>query len=162
MPILILLTIIGLAIAVAILYPQLRLVAGLVVAIFLGLIGIYFVTGDSAVTNQRDLDVELVILEDIALAEERGYARLSGRVTNGSETSHLRSFKIDLKLFDCPDEEVATETCAVIAEDDGIARVDVPAGQTRQFESVHRFSDTPPLKGVLRWDIEVLSADASR
>ncbi len=161
MPVVILLVVLTVATAVAILYPQVRIAAVAVIVVFLGLTGIYFTTSGTSLTEERKLDVASVVLDDVGLSAAQGFSRLSGRVTNADATAQLRSFKIDLRLFDCPEEQSALEDCAVIAEDDGIARVDVPAGQTRSFESVHRFTDQPPLKGVLRWDFRVLDADAS-
>ncbi|MEM6946425.1 MAG: hypothetical protein AAF565_21990 [Pseudomonadota bacterium] len=163
MPIIAFVLILGAAVATAILYPPARILAIAVVVGLLVLVRIYFLTlGNDDGIDARQLAAEAVALDAVALEEARGLTYLRGRVTNADEEARLRSFRIDLKLFDCPDAEGPLTDCAVIAEDEGIARVDVPPGQTRAFESVHRFSDRPDVLGTVRWEIEITGAEASR
>ncbi|MEM1268364.1 MAG: hypothetical protein AAGI50_20365, partial [Pseudomonadota bacterium] len=104
MPIIAFVLILGAAVATAILYPPARILAIAVVVGLLVLVRIYFLTlGNGDGIDARQLAAEAVALDAVALEEARGLTYLRGRVTNADEEARLRSFRIDLKLFDCPD-----------------------------------------------------------
>ena len=97
-------------------------------------------------------DIEL---SDMVLTEGSRFQKLSGRVTNASAQADLRSFDIRIRVLDCPDASSDDTDCAIIADDTGLARVEVPPGQTRDFEATLGFSSRTQPKGVTRWVHEI-------
>lgn len=150
------------ALSVAILYPRLRIPAGLLVAFFLGLM-IYVFVQIPGETDQRDarITAEQLELDDVSLVQEARFSRLTGRVRNLSDTYTLRDFDVRVTLLDCPAPDAGAEACVVIAEDNGIARVNLPPGQVRRFEVVLRFTDVPEPTGYAEWDYQVTGIRAS-
>lgn len=141
------------ALAIAILYPHLRVMAIAVVVFMCALLGYLFFD----MTTQTDRRVTLIDQSELRfdaldLRQDSRFSRLAGRVTNTSDTARLRDFSVTVHLMDCETPETPRPECATIAEDTGIARVDLPAGQTRAFEVVLSFRDTPDVTGVLVWD----------
>lgn len=100
-------------------------------------------------------------LDALALRRTPRSAALTGRVLNGSPEFRLREMTLRLRLFDCPDEDVAVATCPVIGDATAIARPDAPPGQIRGFEALFVFTNLPPLTGVLRWDWAVTGTRAT-
>ncbi len=163
MPVALLFLVVAGAAAVAVLHPRYRIVAITALVLLAGVTSLYFLTlGDEAADADPLIPASAVSLNGVELTEERGYFRLSGRVTNGAAAGTLTRFTVDVVIYDCPEEESPTEECAIIAESEGLARVEVPPGQTRTFSSIHRFSDTPEPLGVRTWDHTVLSASGLR
>lgn len=151
------------AVSTFILYPRLRLPAGLLVAFFVGLIVYVFffdTRGEEARRAERISPDELE-LTDVTFTQDLRFSRLEGRVRNLSERYRLRDFDIRVTMYDCPDVGTSLEDCAVIAQDTGIARVDLPPGQVRHFETVLRFTDVPAPEGVVVWDHRVTGVRAS-
>lgn len=104
---------------------------------------------------------EELTLDELALDTTQRGATLTGRVQNASELYRLREMTVDIRLFDCPDAETATEDCPVIGESSAIARPDTPPGQLRGFTAHFVFSNLPPLTGELRWDWRVSETRAT-
>jgi len=104
---------------------------------------------------------EDLTLDALALRRTQRSAALTGRVLNGSSDFRLREMTLRLRLFDCPDESVAVETCPVIGDATASARPDAPPGQIRGFEALFVFTNLPPLTGVLRWDWAVTETRAT-
>lgn len=144
------------AIAVAVLYPRLRIPAGLMIALLLGLL-VYAFVSLRGETDQRSsrIPVDELVLSDVQLVQETRFTRLSGRAQNLSERYTLLDFDVRVMLYDCPAEGAPHEDCAVIAEAQGIARVGLPPRQVRHFETVFRFSDVAEVEGTLDWGYEV-------
>lgn len=162
MPIAALFIVIAGAVAVAILYPHLRILALAMLVLFGGVLGAYFLTGNGTVERQAALiPAEELVVSDVDLTAGVRFETLTGRVTNPSDSYRLRSFDVTVTLHDCPDALVPLETCATIAQDRGTARVDVPPGQTRAFRAVVGFAAVPPLQGVLRWDYRISATTAT-
>ncbi|WP_112323458.1 hypothetical protein [Oceanibium sediminis] len=162
MPIVVFFLILAGAIAVAILYPHLRILALGVVALF-GSLAAYLFFGDYGTpANQgQRISVDELVLEDVTFVQDNRFDRLQGRVTNTSEAYRLRDFDVAVRLFDCPLPDAERSACNVVGEETGIARADVPAGQTRPFDAVLGLSQLPALKGVLVWDYEITSTRAT-
>lgn len=147
---------------VAILYPQLRFAAIAVLVVFSGAVGGYFFVGGSLTLQQQaDISAEEVLLTDVTLTEERGYTILGGRVENASERHELRDFDVELRLLDCPEPEGDLTDCAILADESGLTRVAVPAGQTRAFRTIFRLPPLPAVQGTLRWDWQITDASTS-
>ncbi|QHQ34145.1 hypothetical protein [Algicella marina] len=146
-------------IAVAILYPHLRIAVLAVLAVAGGGLAAYFLLADINATPRAErIEADEVQLADIVLTEERGYSVLAGRVTNASQDWTLSNFGLRIRLYDCPTVETQLTECTVVAEDRGRARVTVPPGQSRAFRTVWRFPDIPILEGILVTDWSVTDA----
>lgn len=144
------------ALAIAVLYPHLRVLAIMVFVVFAAVFG--FLLFDQTTEGDRlraRIPVELVAISDLELTEGARYTRISGRVANGHDVYQLRDFDIESTLYDCPAADTPRADCAVIAQDTAIARVDVPPGQTRTFEAALSFTSRPPPKGVEVWEHRV-------
>ena len=139
-----------------VLYPHLRMLAGAVFVFFAGLLG-YLVAdqwlGDDP--TKADIGSEVVTVSDLRLIEGSRFQKVTGRVLNGSDSARLRSFDVHIQVLDCPDEDSAEADCAIIADDTGVARVDVPPGQVRDFEATLGFIGQTAPKGVMRWTHEI-------
>ena len=162
MPIVVVFLALAGSIAIFFLYPHLRVLAGAVIALFTALV-VYIIVdqgGEEEADAQRIAPNELT-LSDITLAEDPRFIRLTGRVTNGSPQYHLREFDLTVTVRDCPAEDAADADCAVIAQDTGIARVDVPAGQTRAFDAVIQFRAQTPSTGVARIEHDITRTHAT-
>ncbi|NNU81109.1 hypothetical protein HMH01_11750 [Halovulum dunhuangense] len=162
MPIAIFFLILAGALAVAVLYPHMRPAAAVIGAFAGALLG--WVVTDRVLAPDpaaSGIAVEKVALSDLVLSREPRLSRISGRVTNLDTDLRLADFTLRTTLYDCPEVESALEDCAVIGQDAGIARVDLPAGQTRAFHVVMRFADMPEPAGVLRWDHAVTQVRAA-
>ncbi|MEM8868930.1 MAG: hypothetical protein AAF848_04215 [Pseudomonadota bacterium] len=150
------------SIVLAVLYPHIR-----AVAIMIGLVCtaiLVFIVVDRGSTPERQravIAVQELRLSDVEFSETSRFTRLSGRVQNTSSAHQLREFSILATLYDCPDTEVALPSCEVIAQDEGIARVDVPPGQTRAFEAILGLTQRLSPKGDARWDFDILSTRAT-
>jgi len=152
MPFVVFFLILAGAAAIFVLYPHLRTLAGGVFVLF-GLVLGYLVFdqwfGRDAAASA--MGPEQLVLSDLSLEDGTRFQTLSGRVENTSETARLRSFDLRVRVLDCPSEDSADTECAIIAEDDGVARVDVPAGQVRDFKATIGFASRAAPKGAVRW-----------
>lgn len=140
---------------------QLRPVALIFSAIMAALL--VYVTWDQLFRSTPDapqMAVDDLLLSDLRIEQDPRLLRVSGRVENGSEEFRLREFTILATLNDCPSADSALAECAVIAQDDGIARVDVPPGQARSFHAVFSFRDVPVPQGETIWDYEIVTLRA--
>ncbi|MEM8658013.1 MAG: hypothetical protein AAGF22_07940, partial [Pseudomonadota bacterium] len=105
--------------------------------------------------------IQEVKLSEVEIIESRRFTKLTGRVQNTSGIHRLREFALEATLYDCPDAEVALPSCEVIAQDTGLSRVDVPAGQTRAFEAVLGLTERLEPRGLTRWEFDIVSTRAS-
>ncbi len=108
-----------------------------------------------------EMALEQLELTELAVEQDERFVRVSGRAANLSETFRLREFRLLATLHDCPAADSAFTDCEVIAQDDGIARVDVPAGQVRAFSAVFSFRNVPDLHGIPIWDYELTELRAT-
>lgn len=147
---------------VAISDRQLRPVALIFAAVMAALLS--YVTWDQLFRGTPvapHMTIEELVLSDLQVEQDPRLQRVSGRVENLSEGFRLREFTILATLNDCPAADIDLPECAVIAQDDGIARVDVPPGQARSFHAVFSFRDVPEPMGTTVWDYEVLQLRAT-
>lgn len=150
------------AIVIALLYPHLRVLAVAAALLCAVLLGVLFYDHASAPERQATaLTPGDIALSDVALIAEPRYLKLAGWVENKSAVQRVRDFNLRTKLYDCPTEDAELSDCAVIGEQDGIARVDLPPSQTRTFEAVLGFTSSNTARGVLRWEYEVTSVRAT-
>lgn len=156
MPFVIIFLVLAGAAAIYVLYPHLRKMALMFILLF-GAILAYVVVDEvlDRGLGPQELTAADLTLADVALAEDLRYLRLTGRVTNGSADRTLREFTLRLTEFDCPAADTPRADCAIIAQNTGIARVDVPPGQTRDFEAIVRFTSRTVPKGVPAWQEEI-------
>lgn len=155
MPIILFFVVFGGAVAVAVLYPHLRAQAGIVLALLGGLLA--WVVVDQLLLDEPEPPVarEDLSLAEVVLTEGPRFVRVSGRVTNDADGARLREFTLAVTLRDCPSADAAPEACEVVAEDSGIARVDVPPGQTQAFEAILGFTERSEIRGVPSWDYRI-------
>ena len=162
MPIAIIFLFVAGSLAVAILYPHLRVIAFAILLVFGAIFGVYILTNESEVDRAASrIPVEDLTLTDLELTYEPRFSAISGRVLNKSDQYRLRSFDIQVTLYDCDTAEQALESCAIIAEDSGPARMDVPPGQTRNFRGVLDLRTETVAKNVSRWDYQILNITAT-
>lgn len=162
MPVAALFAILAGALAIAILYPHLRLIAGVVILAFGGAVTFYLATSYGPWREEVPrISLEALSLSPLNLRAERGFYVLSGRITNTSDHD-LADFTLRLRLLDCPSETSPDDACAIIGEAEGIARVSVPPKQTRAFESVQSTGPVPVAEGILRPSWEILRATPRR
>jgi hypothetical protein len=144
-------------------YPEFRLwglILGAVLAIGVGIalwrdeIGLG--------SDEPAISAEELKLDNLELRRTPRSAALRGRVLNGSPDFRLREMTMRLRLFDCPDEIAAVETCPVIGDATAAVRPDTPPGQVRGFEALFVFTNLPSVAGVLRWDWAVMATRATR
>jgi hypothetical protein len=151
------------SLAIAVIYPHLRVAASLValgcaailVAVFVEIGGI-----ESARREVRITPDELTF-SHTEFVEGPRFIRLAGRATNGSDAFTLRDFHLTATLYDCPALDSETADCTIIAQHDAIARVTVPPGQARDFDTVLGFADQPDPEGVPRWAFDVTRITAT-
>ena len=166
MPIVVIFLVVAGALVIAILYPHLRAIALGVVAFFAILFGIYFATlGPLGSGGGAAIAPDELTLSALSLDQDARSATLSGTVRNGSERYRLRSFELQVTIYDCPPdtpaEAAGPESCAIIGEDEGIARADVPPGQLRRFDAVLSFPAMPAPQGTPIWRERILSTRAT-
>jgi len=150
------------AIAVFVIYPRLRVIAGTVMVLFSALLAYLWLGGaGEAVRDQTRIAATDLTLSDLELVEDARFLRFTGRVTNGAADAELRDFHVQITMRDCPAPQTPPADCAIIAQDTGIARVDVPAGQTRAFSAVINFVDMPEVIGVPVWDHSITAVRAT-
>ncbi len=142
--------------------PRFRIPGAIGFALLAAGLGWYFYASESeaerAAARLAPEDVTLDLLEIDRTA--RG-AVLRGRVANGGDAGVLREMTLEMRLFDCPDEDAALDDCVVIGDATGIARVAVPPGQARGFSASFIFPGLPPVVGVLRWDQTITALRAT-
>ncbi len=152
------------SLAVAVIYPHLRVVASLVAlgcaAILLAVL--IEIGGNESARREVRITPEELNLTQTQFVEDRRFIRLTGRAANDSDRFTLRDFHITAALYDCPVAASAESDCTIIAEKDGIARIEVPPGQARDFDAVLGFADQPEVEGVPRWTFEVTQITATR
>ena len=149
------------ALIVAVADRQLRPVAILFAIVMSALLA--YVVWDQWLRGGRlppRMTLEQLQLDDLQVASDARFVRVSGRAANTSERFRLREFRMRTTVHDCPDADSALPDCVVIAQDDGIARVDVPPGQARRFEAVFSFRNMPEATGVTVWDHQILEVRA--
>ncbi|MEM8789226.1 MAG: hypothetical protein AAGE76_13285 [Pseudomonadota bacterium] len=162
MPIAVFFVVLTGSVAIALLYPHLRVVAIVIAAFCAALIGFIAVDRVGEVGRAADrISVEDITLSEVALSFEPRYMRMTGRAANASNAHQLREFTVQATLRDCPAEDSAADECAVIGQETGIARVDIPPGQVRPFAVVLGFSNGADAPEGLRWNFDILSARAS-
>lgn len=152
------------SLAIAVIYPHLRVVASLVAlgcaAILLAVM--VEIGGTESARREVRIAASELTLTQIEFVEGRRYIRLTGRAANGSERYTLRDFHVTAELYDCPELTSEAAECTVIAEHDTVARVTVPPGQARDFDTVLGFADQPEPQGVPRWSFEITEINATR
>jgi len=152
------------SLAIAVIYPHLRVVASLValgcVAILLAVL--VEIGGTETARREVRITAEELTLSQTEFVEDRRFIRLTGRAANSSERYTLRDFHVTAELHDCTLETSDEAECTVIAEKDAIVRVEVPPGQARNFDAVLGFADQPESAGVPRWTFEVTQITANR
>ena len=79
-----------------------------------------------------------------------------GQIQNNSQKLTLTELQVKVSLQDCLD----TGECQVIGEQVATIPTDVPAGQSKEFETHTRFKDLPKPKGTLGWHYSVVAAKA--
>lgn len=133
--------------------PELRIAGSIIAFVLIGGLGFYMFTvpPEPQVESNR-ITIEEITLEALTLTLDPRTASLKGRAINGSAKYTLTGIEIDVKLYDCPDEEVAFTECFTIGEDDGYARLTAPPGQLRDFTATFLFNNLPEVMGVLRWE----------
>jgi hypothetical protein len=152
----------GGAVAIALLYPHLRVIAIAVAALCAALLA--YIVYDQTSEPQRDatrLTPQDIVLTDVTLEEGPRYLSLNGWIENTSGIYTVRSVNLRTRFYDCPTLETDITECPAIGEETGIARVNIPAGQTRPFKATLGFRDVATPRGVLRWDHEVSSVRAT-
>ena len=150
------------AFTVAVLYPHLRAIAIMVSLICGGILGFLWIDQAGRERgHQTDIGPDEVTLSSIELEDGARFTRIAGRVRNDSTSHHLREFTLTATLYDCPDEGATRSDCAVIAQQDAIARVDVPPNQTRGFEAIVGLADHLTAQGVAVWDYDITGTRAS-
>ncbi|MBD3626146.1 MAG: hypothetical protein HUJ24_12410 [Rhodobacteraceae bacterium] len=150
------------ALIAAITDRQLRPVALMFAVVMAALLA--FVVWDELIRDQanpNEMTLDQLALTELAIEQDERFVRVSGRAENLSEGHRLREFRLLATLHDCPAAESAFTDCQVIAQDDGIARVDIPPGQVRAFSAVFSFRDVPELQGVPIWDYELTALRAT-
>lgn len=163
MPIAALLIIFAGSAAIAVLYPHLRLAAVLVMALVGALFAsLLFTPGSETDSRTTRIPVSELILSDLDFTDDERLAKLSGKVTNGSDSFTLRGMTIGVDVLDCPNAEADKSDCTVIASDTGEVFANVPAGQARSFSLPLRFPNRPEIEGVLVWQHSLIQTDATR
>lgn len=151
------------SIVVALLYPHLRVLAILISVLCAAFLGFLYIDQRDRVRGYAtDIPTDTLTLSGIQIEEQTRFTRITGRVRNGAEGFRLRAFTLVATLYDCPAENSETTDCAVIAQDQGIARVDIPPGQTRGFQAIIGLANPLEPQGIARWDYTILSIQASQ
>lgn len=162
MPIVVIFLFVAGAIAVAVLYPHLRAIALAVISVFAAIFTAYFFFSDTesdrAVTR---ISVEELVLSDVELEHTARYSAITGRVLNASESYQLRTFDIEVTMFDCETETQDLSECATVAQDQTTSRIIVPAGQTRDFRAVLDLRSAAATRNIAKWDHKVTNVTAT-
>jgi len=140
-----------------VIYPHLRVVASLVALGCAAILVAVLVEIGGTESARRDVRItaEELTLSNTEFVEGPRFMRLTGRAENASDRFTLRDFHITAALYDCPALTSENADCTIIAEHDAIARVTVPPGQARDFDTVLGFADQPDPQGIPRWTFEV-------
>jgi|ERR1051325_10121319 hypothetical protein len=77
-----------------------------------------------------------------------------GMVQNNSQKLTLTELQVKVSLQDC----LESGECQVIGEQVANIPTEVPAGQSKQFETHTKFKDLPQAKGTLGWHYAVVGA----
>ena len=138
--------------------PEMRIAGTIIATVLIGGLVYYTLTSSSAPEAELDrIKVEEVQLEEVDLVLGPRIATLSGRAINNSAEYTLTGILFDVKLYDCAADDTPLESCFIIGEDSGEARLSAPAGQLRTFAASLLFSNLPDVEGVQRWDYTVIS-----
>lgn len=151
------------SLAIAVIYPHLRVVAALVALGCAAILVAVFVEIGGVETARREVRItpDELTFSHAEFVEGPRFMRLAGRATNGSEAYTLRDFHVSATLYDCPALDSEPPDCTIIAERDAIARVTIPPGQARDFDTVLGFADQPDPEGVPIWKFDVTRITAT-
>ncbi|MEO1551659.1 MAG: hypothetical protein AAFR93_14715 [Pseudomonadota bacterium] len=150
------------ALALALLYPNLRVVALGIFAVMASLAGIALTSNSGAVAEQEGrIAPEQVIIGDTTLFDDGRVLSITGRVTNENDVFRLRSFDMRVQMLDCPAQDSPLEDCAILADKTALVRVDIPPEQTRDFSVPFSFTDRPRLKGLAVFDRSIVGTRAT-
>lgn len=105
------------------------------------------------------LPVETLEVSELTLSGGGAPYRLSGRVTNGSDTLRLKSLMVDIKRSDCHAGALDPSGCAVRWRARHWVEVTVPPHETRAFEvAIWARGEAPGQVGTVRDDFEIVAA----
>lgn len=141
--------------------PQFRLAGGVVAVALLGGLVYYFLASEPE--KQAELNripVEQATLSDLGLEMGIQNSTLTGRIVNGSDDSQIIGVLLTVTIYDCPAADSDLADCFIIGQDDGEARVKVPAGQLRDFKATFLFASLPEITGEFRWEHEIIALRA--
>ncbi|MEM6467297.1 MAG: hypothetical protein AAF679_12465 [Pseudomonadota bacterium] len=151
------------ALALALLYPSMRVIALGIFAVMAALAAIALTSNTGAVAEQEGrVDPAQVVVGDTTIFDDGRVLSITGRVTNQNDTFRLRSFDMRVKMLDCPAEDSPQEECDIIADKTALVRVDIPPEQTRSFSVPFSFTDRPRLEGVAVFDRSIIGTRATQ
>ena len=81
--------------------------------------------------------------------------QVKGQIQNNSKAT-LAELQVKVSLQDCTEEN----GCQVIGEQVATIPTDIPAGQSKVFQTSTKFKDLPKAKGTLGWHYAVVAAKA--
>ena len=134
---------------------------GLLTALGLLIVTLYFLNPDESEDGQFPIPRESVTLTDMRAVESYGEAwNYTGRVSNASDVS-LTDLLIKIKLHDCPKNTTeSSPECVIIGEDVDFVGLNVPPRQARDIDDTISFRNAVP-KGDAKWEFELVGVRVS-
>lgn len=154
---LILVIIVGLAVW----YPRFRLALGMIcVAIVTGL---GFIIWQD--TQERESELHRISVSEIRLSHMKVRSGLNsrsfivnGRLQNDSQRFAVISATLQVTLEDC--HGINNSECELIAQEQAELSLEVPEGQSRDFQKTIPFSTVPKIQGEATWHYKIAQVRA--